>query len=204
MWRRSWSWKYTVESTKRISVKSLKTWWALKDSLYIWWKMSWTCRGEESWNIRYYVNTLDENEMYLNPVFIQTDKETGEKKDFNYKVKLVKTSCNYGGFRYWFVCPNCKKRYWVLSIHRDWYFYCRKCLKLCYSKQLESKRYRLWSKILSSRDEEDEAYKIYCSMKYKHRNWKPTRKYKRYLKLTRAHIPLETVRSFENSIYRQL
>jgi hypothetical protein len=36
---------------------------------------------------------------------------------------------------------------------------------------------------MPSRDEEDEAQKLYREIKYPTRNGKPTRKYKRYLKL---------------------
>jgi hypothetical protein len=55
--------------------------------------MNWTCRGEPSGSISYSINT---DEMYMNPVFTQTDRETGEKTNFDYKIRLTKTDCNYG------------------------------------------------------------------------------------------------------------
>ncbi len=35
-----------------------------------------------------------------------TDRE-GNKTDYNDKVSLVTTPCNFGGVRYWFGCPHC-------------------------------------------------------------------------------------------------
>ena len=78
-----------------------------------------------------------------------------------------------------------------MLLHKDGHFYCRKCLNLCYDKQLESKQGRLWSIVYPSRDEEDEAEKLYTEIKYPIRNGKPTRKQRRYLKLTRQDIPYE-------------
>lgn len=35
-------------------------------------------------------------------------------KDYNYHVKLDRTPCHYGGYRYWYLCPHCGKRTSVL------------------------------------------------------------------------------------------
>jgi hypothetical protein len=37
--------------------------------------------------------------------YVQTDTWTKEETDFDYKVPLTTTRCNFGGIRYWFVCP---------------------------------------------------------------------------------------------------
>ena len=52
----------------------------------------------------------------------------------NSAVTLVRTRCNYGGYREWFECPNCLKRAGVLYLHDD-NFKCRKCLGLGYLSQ---------------------------------------------------------------------
>ena len=51
----------------------------------------------------------------------------------SYPVALDTTRCNYGGKRYWFLCPICKKR--VAKIYlppRGKYFACRACNYLTY------------------------------------------------------------------------
>lgn len=66
----------------------------------------------------------------LNVLEIQLDNQT---------VKLVQTSCNYGGHRVWFTCPNCQKRVGVFykKPFSD-LFLCRFCQDLVY----ELTRYR--------------------------------------------------------------
>lgn len=57
----------------------------------------------------------------------------------NQAIGLTKTFCNYGGFRYWFICPNCQKRVGV--IYKKPFsdlFLCRLCQDLVY----ELARYR--------------------------------------------------------------
>ena len=41
---------------------------------------------------------------YLRIHYTQTN-HSGEKQDFDYKVLLTETACNFGGKRYWFSCP---------------------------------------------------------------------------------------------------
>ena len=49
-------------------------------------------------------------------------------------ISLTTTKCRYGGYRYWFVCPelDCQKKVGVLYKNGD-DFRCRKCLNLDYS-----------------------------------------------------------------------
>ncbi len=50
------------------------------------------------------------------------------------------TPCNYGGFRYWFLCPSCFSRRRILYMpYGAKYFSCRICYNLCYESQQESK-----------------------------------------------------------------
>ncbi|MGI8419222.1 MAG: hypothetical protein ACR2LN_01105 [Candidatus Levyibacteriota bacterium] len=61
------------------------------------------------------------------------DREYGEKEKFHYKIFITTTPCHFGGFRYWFLCPNmdCKKR--ARSIYaRSGLFLCRHCHNLTY------------------------------------------------------------------------
>lgn len=37
--------------------------------------------------------------------YTHTSRETDEKENMDYRVELTTTPCNYGGKRYWFICP---------------------------------------------------------------------------------------------------
>jgi hypothetical protein len=55
-------------------------------------------------------------------------------KDYNYHVKLDRTPCHYGGYRYWYLCPHCGKRTSVL--YRAGLYVCRRCIGANYQTQL--------------------------------------------------------------------
>lgn len=83
--------------------------------------------------------------MHVN--YTVTDRFAGSKSDYSYDIRIVSTDCNYGGYRYWFLCPlvikdtRCNRRIRKLYCHQN-YFGCRTCLRLCYSSQNESLRHR--------------------------------------------------------------
>lgn len=56
-------------------------------------------------------------------------------KSYNYSVRLSKTTCNYGGHRYWFNCPSCSRRTSVLYCVGT--YVCRHCTRANYGSQLE-------------------------------------------------------------------
>ena len=54
---------------------------------------------------------------------------------------ITRTACNYGGWRYWFVCPRCKRRCAILySYGYPGYFLCRKCHYLTYTSTQEARK----------------------------------------------------------------
>ena len=55
-------------------------------------------------------------------------------KDYNYHVKLDRTPCHYGGYRYWYLCPHCGKRTSVL--YRAGLYVCSHCIGANYQTQL--------------------------------------------------------------------
>lgn len=66
----------------------------------------------------------------------------------NQTVGLTKTRCNYGGFRFWFICPGCFRRVAVVYLSGD--VRCRRCHGLVYSSERESpqdRRFRKANKI---------------------------------------------------------
>lgn len=55
---------------------------------------------------------------------------TSNGQDYNYVVKVTRTFPNYGGVRYWWLCPNCGHRVRILYGGRR--FLCRHCHNLTY------------------------------------------------------------------------
>ena len=54
----------------------------------------------------------------------------GEGRDYAYEVRIEWTSCNFGGKRAWWICPNCGRRVAVLWGGRK--YACRHCHRLAY------------------------------------------------------------------------
>ncbi|MDQ1560066.1 MAG: hypothetical protein QOD32_3126 [Pyrinomonadaceae bacterium] len=55
-------------------------------------------------------------------------------------IKLDRTPLNYGGVRWWFICPECSRR--VAHLHlpsRAFYFRCRHCYRLTYESAQTSR-----------------------------------------------------------------
>ena len=60
-------------------------------------------------------------------------KYTANEKDYEYLVRISATQPNYGGVRYWWICPNtnCNRRVRILYLQGG-YFLCRHCQNLTY------------------------------------------------------------------------
>lgn len=150
-------------------------------------RLIWTGRGWEN-SINISVQTSGDEEETINSSYIEFDytinaRTSGvEKEHINYKMPLVTTPCNYGGKRYWFICNlsrngvYCGRRVGVLY-NSNKYFACRYCSNVAYSAQFEGKRLRFGSVC------EPDVEKAYMDIKTFYYNGKPTRKYKRYLRL---------------------
>jgi hypothetical protein len=70
--------------------------------------------------------------------------QQGAKTKYNYLVELVTTHCNYGGYRWWLICPeiNCNNRVGTLYMpYSQNYFLCRHCHDLTYESCQESHRF---------------------------------------------------------------
>lgn len=60
--------------------------------------------------------------------------DTHKGKNTYIHLKLTTTPCQYGGFRYWFLCEQCDKRVGVIY-ERNKVFCCRHCIGLGYKSQ---------------------------------------------------------------------
>jgi len=147
--------------------------------------IKWTYGNENESSISFIVstnilNTIDNN--YIKLSYTQTNRETAEKENMDYKIQLTTTPCNYGGVRYWFICPlykngkYCGRRVGVLFSIGKW-FGCRHCGEITYALQMESGKFR-WNGI-SIKD----IAKAEKEVKRYYYKGKPTRKYRRLIKL---------------------
>jgi hypothetical protein len=120
-------------------------------------------------------------------VYYTTTYPDGRKEYSDYKIKLAKTRCNFGGFRYWFVCPlvkdgkYCGRRVAVLYLVGK-YFGCRHCYNLTYASRNLSGIYKVIGKTLPDWPPTLKEFRelFYSTKFYK---GKITKRYKRYLKM---------------------
>lgn len=156
-----------------------------RNSGTITWTHGWS---ENKSSISYSVSTNmrdttgDEDHIKLN--YTHTNHWTGEKSEMDFKIPLTTTPCNYGGVRYWFICPlskngqYCGRRVGVIySIGK--LFGCRYCGEIAYYAQFEGGKFRAGSVC------EPDVEQAYHEAKIKFYNGKPTRKYRRYLRLSK-------------------
>lgn len=82
------------------------------------------------------MQTIDRTTMLKieNITLSDNEKANLSLKYLGNTIKLTTTYPNYGGIRYWFICPLCKKR--VATLHEyHTYYLCRVCSNLYYTSQ---------------------------------------------------------------------
>ncbi|MCX5638086.1 MAG: hypothetical protein NTX52_10410 [Planctomycetota bacterium] len=142
MGRYYWDKKDTVEDCRSVSISFLNKhdYFCGYRSGGIVWK---NCYGEETSSISVTVSTMD-GDNYVRFQYTTTDRNTGEKTEYDYKVQLTTTPCNIGGVRY-FICPLSKNGVYcgrraakLYKVPGAKYFGCRHCYNLSYESRNES------------------------------------------------------------------
>ncbi|MHC4462183.1 MAG: hypothetical protein ACYS30_12255 [Planctomycetota bacterium] len=144
MGRYYWDKKDTVEDCRSVSITFLRKHDYFCGHRYgrIVWK---NCYDEEVASICVTVSTMD-GENYARFQYTVTDRHSKEKTDYDYKVALQTTPCNFVGVRYWFTCPlsvngvYCGRR--VAKLYKapgGNYFGCRHCYNLSYESRNETR-----------------------------------------------------------------
>lgn len=141
MGRYYWDKKNTVEDCTCLSIVKLKEFGLLGGCCST--TLTWTrsLSGHKS-SIGIVVDVL--SEPYVKLSYTVTDRSSGEKTDYDYKVQLTTTPCNFGGVRYWFICPlsrngvYCGRRVAKLYCAPGRNYYgCRHCHNLSYESRNE-------------------------------------------------------------------
>lgn len=183
--------KETAEDSRKISI-----WWLKKQGFLNGWisgSMSWTSGWDGSKSsISFSVDTVGGQIRFW---YTQTSYWSGEKREMDYTHGIVTTPCHYGGVRYWFRCDlttngrYCGRRVGVLyKSPGSWYWGCRHCHRLTY----DSRRVSHSNPLYSIMDLEFKCEKL--EEQIKRRTWRgrPTRKYRRLLRMYRymdAYMP---------------
>ncbi len=152
MGRGSYSDRRTVEECKSISTKFLNE-HNYFDGDVRWGGMNWSRNGKQTGSICFVVS-MTAGDEYIRLQYTQTDRDTNEKTDLNYKVRLDWTPCYFKGRRWWFICPlvvngrACNRRVGVLYLASGKYFGCRHCHNLTYESCKESHKFdKLYAKL---------------------------------------------------------
>ena len=94
-------------------------------------------QGDELCRVYFFIST-NWGDEHIRFSYTLTDEKTKEEFDFDYRVRLESTPCNWGGKRWWFLCPlaaegrACGRRVGVLYLGGQQYFGCRHCYNLTY------------------------------------------------------------------------
>lgn len=166
--------------------------------------ITWSNNGEQTARIGI-ESLIIEEEKYIRMIYTQTDRDTGSKEDFDYKIPLTTTKCFFGGERYWFTCPwyvngkYCGRRVGVLYLGGK-HFACRHCHNLSYESRNENKQYR-YNPLFTALTKIYKAEKLEERMKTRYYAGKPTRKYKKWLKL-RAGVDYSKIQMMEEGLLK--
>lgn len=128
--------KQKCDYLNALSVFKLKEWGYLSEPR----------SGTIYWGERGSGNSLSFNTVFLNGEPSEARVDYVVRRDDpiyrEYGISLTSTDCNFGGKRYWFVCPlvldgkACERRVAKLYFDNTW-FGCRHCHDLAYNSQYE-------------------------------------------------------------------
>jgi hypothetical protein len=176
--------KDTVESAQKIEFVWLKRQGFFDPNIsFRTGNLTWSRNGEPTGNTSIEVSTSDGNTFirFLYKSRSHWSTSDADWKEHDYKFPLEKLPCRYGGFKWFVRCQlskngvYCGRRVRVLySING--YYGCRDCANLTYTSCQYGGRYKGF---VSAPDLDDQLAKV----KRTHYRGKPTRNYKKYLKM---------------------
>jgi hypothetical protein len=103
---------------------------------------SWSRNGKVIASISFQVESDNNAPIGLRFMYTITNNHINEKKDYSYIIPVVSTHCNYGGKRWWFICPlsmngrACQRRCRIIYLPPGAeYLGCRECHQLTYESR---------------------------------------------------------------------
>lgn len=167
-----------LDSAHSIDLTNLRKWGALRQG----WRsgtIRWTRDGEERGIVCYETEIASEDQPNVLRLRYTSTNRHGEPHEMDYQVPLISIPCRYGGQKWFFYCPNAScSRCCRILYQSGQYFVCRKCTGLWYDSQTYvENRYRPMQNLF-------DAGKLKETLKRHYYRGLPTRKHRRYLKLT--------------------
>ena len=140
--RGAWSRKTRVCEVKSIDILDLQRKGVFNKGSAWNWTSSWSRNGKVVASISYQVESGDNGPRGLRFIYTITESGTAGKKDYNYIIPVTSTRCNYGGKRWWFICPlvvngrACQRRCRIVYLPPSAkYLGCRECHRLTYESR---------------------------------------------------------------------
>ena len=131
-----WDTRRTIDDVMQLDVRMMaRNAWLLPG---VKGEINWR-RNNQPWGSISYQSFI--NRLVLSFRYRVSGQEWG---DVTQEIAFDETQCNYGNIRKWFVCPGCHRRC-ALLYSGGKYFLCRKCYKLPYKSQRQTKIDRLIS-----------------------------------------------------------
>ena len=205
MWRYYYSKRNTTDDYKKFSIAFLRKHWFLEKWVDLrYGTISWSRWDTQTGSIAFWIDKNDADMRWdIRVLFAQTHRDTWEKKDFDYKIPIIATECHYGWLRWWFIdpCSKDEKKCLILYWQSNGYFASRKTLNLAYESQNESKFGRKLSYLMGMNA--TKAIVLQRTIKYPYRNGSPTKKMRRFLKLSYNNPTTEEIQNMEQLLFRR-
>jgi len=198
--RAVWNRKNRVDEARSIDIIDLQKENVFSKGPGMIWASSWSRNGKVVASISYRVEGGENGPSGLRLMYTITDNNSGEKNDYDYTIPVVSTPCNYGGKRWWYICPlivngrSCRRRCRIVYMPTgSEYFGCRECHQLTYESRQRHREnfYEQFEKPYKTAHAAHEKLAKARSWEQKEKLWR---------KLSRAHAAIE---SFENMLNKR-
>lgn len=179
-----------IDSARSLSLSDLKRMGYLKVGYqFLNQTITWRMRGEVTGRVTADIVMESSEAGYIQLRYSSYNRPKDVRHEMNYRVELSSLPCRYGGRKWFYICPNqrCGRRCRVLYGHQE-FFVCRKCTGLWYDSQTYTTNcYRQLDQLFKAERLEQVINRRYY-------RGKPTRKYRRFLKLTGGRDGAELLR----------
>jgi len=134
--------KDTVESALSLDILDLQENGFLALAAGVPWQIQWSRNGQQCDSVGYVLEKHGDAPVSMR---LQYEMTNGDQRSCDYWVSITSTPCNYGGVRFWFICPGwkngiaCRRRCRKLYLPpRGHVFACRVCHDLTYESTQRS------------------------------------------------------------------